>query len=568
MISSIAAIMLLMMGITLSKGLNFTTDDQKVWSKCNSTACGCGESISDSILCSEAEDPDVLRVKPCYCMYYDNTTNLTVAGKCLFTCYTSGISRNYYLTLTRYSVQDWELFNSDMCNHSVDLHREGRFCGRCMKDYGLAVYSYHYTSCIPCTDYGYKNWLKYFAVALVPLTLFYFLVVLLRINVPSSRLNGIVFVIQCMLSPFQLRVIKGWIDSLNANGYSTLKIDSYYYAVAGIFNLDFFRDVYSYFCLHPRMSILHVASLDFVVALYPFFLIFLTYQFITLYDKNYRLALWAWKPFKRCLRFYNRQFHVKSSLVQTFATFILLSNVKILGICFDLLIPVTTYNPVGQKGDRFLYYDASIKYFGPEHLPFAVLALCIGFLFVLLPFLLLVAYPCSCFQKCLNFLGWRCQALHIFMDVFQGSYRTKPLDLRYFSAYYFLLRFLHLLITSNIASIFISSMTCFMMVLALLALVVFQPYKKGINNKIDMVALLVMILTYVGITSNIIASLLDQKWLKTSQHLIIFPLVLLAFLIIGLVLWNPCQFLVVTLMKKFANGERQALQFDKMDRLT
>ena len=112
--------------------------------------------------------------------------------------------------------------------------------------------------------------------------------------------------------------------------------------------------------------------------------------------------------------------------------------------------PTKAYAPTGTQLDgQFLYYDASIEYFSSEHLPFAVLALLIGFIFVVLPFLLLVAYPCSCFQRCLNFLGWRNPSLHIFMDAFQGSYRTEPRDLRYFSAYYLLLRF-HVLLSINI----------------------------------------------------------------------------------------------------------------------
>ncbi len=107
----------------------------------------------------------------------------------------------------RYSVSD---VNSSTCSdnstHDIDTNHEGHFCGRCKEGYGLAacIYSYHYTTCIPCRDYGYKNWIKYFVIALLPLTLFYFLVVILRINVTSSHFNGIVFSLQCLMSPPQL----------------------------------------------------------------------------------------------------------------------------------------------------------------------------------------------------------------------------------------------------------------------------------------------------------------------------------------------------------------------------
>ena len=86
-----------------------------------------------------------------------------------------------------------------------------------------------------------------------------------------------------------------------------------------------------------------------------------------------------------------------------------------------------------------------MEYFGSAHLPYALLAIAISFIFVALPFLLLVIYPCRCFHKCLNYCGLRSQTLHIFMDAFQGSYKTEPRDLRYFSAFYLLLRLLMLL---------------------------------------------------------------------------------------------------------------------------
>ncbi len=145
------------------------------------------------------------------------------------------------------------------------LHREGRFCGRCQVDYGLAVYSYQYTNCIPFTDYGLKNWLKYFAVSLLPLTLFYILVVTLRLSVTSSRLNGVLFILQCLMSPLQLRIYNGMLYAkrpINKHDFSPALVVAT--SIFGIVNLDFFRDAYPPICLHPRFNILHVLSLDYL----------------------------------------------------------------------------------------------------------------------------------------------------------------------------------------------------------------------------------------------------------------------------------------------------------------
>ena len=69
-------------------------------------------------------------------------------------------------------------------------------------------------------------------------------------------------------------------------------------SISGPVNLDFFRLVYPPFCLHPKANVFAILSLDYLVALYPFLLIFLTYLLVTAHDKRYRLVVWMWRPLK------------------------------------------------------------------------------------------------------------------------------------------------------------------------------------------------------------------------------------------------------------------------------
>ena len=48
-----------------------------------------------------------------------------------------------------------------------------------------------------------------------------------------------------------------------------------------MWNLDFFRLVYSPFCLHPHASMLHILSLDYITTAYPLVLIIFTYTLVT-----------------------------------------------------------------------------------------------------------------------------------------------------------------------------------------------------------------------------------------------------------------------------------------------
>jgi hypothetical protein len=183
------------------------------------------------------------------------------------------------------------------------------------------------------------------------------------------------------------------------------------------------------------------------VALYPFFLIFMTYVLVTAHGKRYRLVVWMWRPVQRCVHRHRNIWDIHTSLIEIFATFILFSYVKILGASAQILNFTATYDVAGNRLQHYYtFLDGTVEYFGRAHLPYALLAITISFLFVVLPFLLLAVYPCRCFHKCLDYCGLRIpQALHIFMDAFQGSYRIQPRDLRHFSTLYLVLRMLLLL---------------------------------------------------------------------------------------------------------------------------
>ena len=432
--------------------------------------CACSSHHQFPLTCYNGS----MAIEACSCLYYDSTLNLTVVTNCIISCYWN----------TQIEITSSEEFNEDICKKYGPFHRTGHFCGQCNSTYGLAAYSYEIIHCIPCQDYGYKNWIKYFAVALLPLTVFYILAVLLSFNVTSSSLNGIVLAIQCVTAPVQMNLIQGS-SQMNNSQFIAIKV---LLSIVCTVNLDFFRFAYSPLCLHPKANVIQILSLDYIVALYPFLLIFITYVLISAHDKQYRLVIWMWRPFKMCVRQYRNTWNIRSSLIEIFATFILLSSVKILGVSFQILFFTATHDVAGNKLENYYCgYDGSIEYFGPTHLPYALLAIAISSIFVVLPFLLLAVYPCRCFHKCLNHCGPRFQALHVFMDAFQGSYRTHPRDMRYFSSFYI---FLRIVIIAQLM-IFLSSMMLFssgiLFLTSAAAVAIFQPYKVKIHNAIDTV---------------------------------------------------------------------------------
>lgn len=148
-----------------------------------------------------------------------------------------------------------------------------------------------------------------------------------------------------------------------------------FFSLVEIVNLDFFRLAYSPVCLHPNMNVFEIESLEYIIALYPFLLVFITYFLITAYDSQYRLFVWIWKPFKVCILRYRKTWNIRTSLIEIFASFILLSSVRIMRASFNILSFTFTYDIAGNKVSTVVSTSVNIKYFSSQHLPFALLAI-------------------------------------------------------------------------------------------------------------------------------------------------------------------------------------------------
>ena len=393
--------------------------------------CECVKAtIHDVVACSNK--PYQLAVHDCYCMTYGNHQPLV--GPCLYTCHRG--FEAYTLTLN-ITVDPPTKLNEVVCGR---FKREGQVCGACIHGYAPPIYSYS-LSCVSCST---SNWGKYTAVSLLPLTAFFVFVVTFRIRATSPTLHGFILFSQLITCSSNMRNLEITLPLKKKVSPVQRHLVQALVSFCGVWNLDFFRLVYTPFCLHPQATNLQVLALDYLPAVYPLLLIGLSYLLVLLYDHNVRAVVCLCKPFVTLLVRFRRQWNIRSSLVDAFATFLLLSYVKILSVSVDLLLPVPLYGQNDQQQHQFyLFNQGNVAYFSSQHLPYACLAIFFLFTFTLLPMSLLFLYPCSWFQVCLNRTGCSCQSLHIFMDSFQGHFKNgtnDTRDFRYFSALYLLLR--------------------------------------------------------------------------------------------------------------------------------
>ena len=342
------------------------------WLYCNNKRrCQCYQ-LNYWILCEG--DGNRGELQTCVCITFNSVSKTTEIGNCLLRCNwdNSFLMNMPYTTLPRNITQ----LNKDMCG---SYSRTGTLCGECISNTYRQVYSYN-TTCVPCNG-GWINALKYVVSAFLPLTIFYFLILSFSLNIHTSKLQGFVLFSQAASFPIVARVFTLTSEKKSIE-FRTLQFIQGFY---GIWSLDIFRLFDHGICF--KISSLNVLLLDYLVAVYPFFLIILTYILTVccgnFLRSNSRSCL---KPAFCFKKNFLKNWKIKHSILDTFMTFTILSCLKISSVSMDLLVPVTVYNIKNKQSRLALYYDSSISYFSKEHLPYALLGVAMALIFIIIPF--------------------------------------------------------------------------------------------------------------------------------------------------------------------------------------
>ena len=488
--------------------------------------CKCGNQFQDMIKC---EPKRRVRLLIWQCMTYDNISSVTVAGSCP---YSKLVDINEFYVQQPESVNE---LNNFTCGW---LQRRGPLCSHCEDSLGVAVLSYSH-ECTRCLGNIY-GWLLYFTLTLVPTTVFFFMVVFCRIHATAAHMNALICTVQLILHEFNIHPVISYDSDKN------IYLIKVFQTITGIWNLDFFRYIYPPFCISIHYSTLQVLAFEYIIALYPLVLITTAYICIELYDKNYRVIVYMWKPFSWCLLSI-RKCNVlnlnaaKYSIVNAFASFIILSYSKIFITCCNFFKSTQLYKVDGQivyedgmKYQYYLSYNASVPYFGPQHKPYFVTAIIIHTVFNIFPMLLLFMYPTRIFQKALGYFSRvRWHFLHTFMDSFQGHYKNgtnNTRDYRYFSGMYLLIRIIHFV--PSIFDMKFRQKTNFLKFLApyifSVLFGVFRPYKKDIYNHVDC--------AFFGLLA------LSEFWLMSDVWIIKVP-----FIILYILCLIPCTYTLLLL---------------------
>ena len=492
-------------------------------------SCVCADWPNGMVICNE--NPQQASMQIGYCMTYDNETSQVRAGSCATSLFRNDFHKFYYL-LPKKAIN----LNDQVCGPS---NSKGLLCGECQE--GFAASTLFDIECVNCTDTSY-GWLEYLVVEYLPASGFLLVIVTFGISIVSGPANAFIFFSQVTTAHTSVSLTQTMYGKQGIhNGTNTYTRETLSAVLGGIYdtmNLNFFRYFIPGFCLTKKLNKLEATAMNFTAAVYPLLFTVLLYVLIQLHARSFKPVICCWRPFQKWFTHFKKKVNSKTSVIDAFATFILLSYVKMLSVAQHLLLSVGhIYNGDGTKIPiSVVYYDPNIQYFHGEHLPFVLLAILILLTFILIPFLVLILYPVKAFQRCLTQCKMNSQALRTFVEAFHGCYKDGTdgtRDCRYFAGFYFFLRIIVLSFSFLGILGFVAGSTFLYLFTALLFAFV-QPYKKKIYNVVDTLTFALLTIIYIligfhaafilftGHPSTFLLIITDLLYMLPLLYLIIF----------------------------------------------
>ena len=437
---------------------------------------------------------DELLLKSGHCATFNETTKTVSISACPHNQqdgYNMSIKKTGYIVLPRNLSQ----LNDYMCG---PLNRKGLVCDQCADGFGPSITSFGY-KCVNCTDAWYHVPL-FLLLEFVPITVLYLIVLVFQVSVTSPPMPCFIMYTQfAVLAAKLYRHNKSLLEPTIFNKDCDLRLDmKIVLTFYGIFNLDFLHfNILPTLCLNAKIRFIDVEVLEYLVAFYPIFLIFLTCICVELHGRNFRPLVLVWRPFHKCFVRLRREWNAKNDLIDVFITFFVLSYNKFI-ILILVLLRSNHVTHITESGLTFeTHLTAGIDSSSTYHILLSILVIVIGIIYNILPLLLLLLHPFRKFRSCLSRLHLNFIAVNTFVDKVYGCYRDGldgGRDMRRFASLYFFLRIAVLLVIWLTSSAVLRKLSCLYYVGILFSLVTLlvalaKPYKKSYMNNLDVLIL-------------------------------------------------------------------------------
>lgn len=377
--------------------------------------------------------------------------------------------------------------------------RVGTLCGRCDNQTGIDIFS-SMMRCISIDDCHRHSWLLYLLSQLGMLTMLTIVLVLVGPNLVTPPLNSLTLISQLIVLPIFIHALKfGLMVSIlkPATWLADILIGLY-----SIWSLDVVDSIVSLFpfpplCLDSSTTTVQVLALQYIKVVYPLFLITLIGSIKELYACNINLIVSLWGCVSKCFIKFRNYINPRATFSEAAGSLLLLASTKCVCVSLSILFPVPLYNVRGERVRYVLYYDGTTDFFSPAHRPYALLAIAMLLLLVLVPILFLLLYP-FIHSICRGRQFRLTRKLSSIADIFQKQFKDRmdgeTKEYRFFAGFLLLLRAIlvttfFLYFTFDYSAVAVAAVVLIVYSFLLFSL---RPYKNDSHNIIEGYACLYM----------------------------------------------------------------------------
>ena len=368
---------------------------------------------------------------------------------------------------------------ANFTNETCPDNRSGRLCGKCDSNHGIAINTIDF-QCIEC--YG-NGWSIYLSIELFFTTAVFIVIVAASISLNAGGTNAFIFFSQIVTLKYPGLSYPSWVFDENHHATNNTVVRGFT-VLYSLSNLDFITPFpYQPFCLSKSLTTIEAIALEYVAPVYLLYLTLVLYVWMTLYTYQCKPVF---PIMNRILKPYQKRCRYKPSLLESFAVIFIISYTRIAATSLKFLSSTSYYNLAGDKEGKAFYYDGSLDYFGEGHIAYAIIALFMLVMFIVLPIVFLTLYPFI--QNHLYRRRIRNPRLLALTYPFNGCFKSSfegKIDYRYFAGIYLILRIIvvSLYLIHDVEVLLVCQIT--VAVVAASLFMTLRPYRKDIFNTID-----------------------------------------------------------------------------------
>ena len=373
--------------------------------------CECPSFIPWGIRCSQSKLK--IEVADGYCVSFIH--NRSYAGNCLY-AHTGNFTDRAFSE----APCDPDRLNDYMCGN---YNRKGLLCGQCIYGYGPAAFSLE-MKCVDCSMLSSGGaFILYLALEFIPITLFFIVVMITRLDVTAGPMLG--YVIFCQSYVFGIETKPFLVSHIFHHASGIYKILMHIsLALSNVWLLRFAFIFSPPICVSANFTNIDLVQLGFVRPAIPVFLLAFICIVTELEKRNFKIVKFCWRHLKTIFKWVPVQPVDGNALIRTFASFIFLSSYVSNFAFLSAGIRNEIYE-IDWSTSYVLYFDPTIIPYSHKHFLYMTIPSISLIFLVLIPSFLLAVYPTRLYSYLSKFLSQRKHlAITTFAEALHSCFRN------------------------------------------------------------------------------------------------------------------------------------------------